>query len=90
MKVFFDVITNHTADVIDYAQGKYDYISKAEVPYWDANGLAFDDADFAGSPELPAPEPAELPVHAGVPDRGRRDREGAGVAERPDDVPQPR
>ena len=28
MKVFFDVITNHTADVIDYAEEKYAYIAK--------------------------------------------------------------
>ena len=54
IKVFFDVITNHTADVIDYAEGTYDYVSKAEEPYWDADGLEFDDADYAGSDDFPA------------------------------------
>ena len=29
MKVFFDIITNHTADVIDYAEDQYDYVDKA-------------------------------------------------------------
>ena len=32
MKVFFDIITNHTADVIDYAEGQYTYIDKATEP----------------------------------------------------------
>src|SRR4051794_1500514 len=46
MKLFFDVITNHTADVIDYAQKQYSYISKSAVPYKDANGSPFDDRDY--------------------------------------------
>ena len=54
IEVFFDVITNHTADVIDYAEGVYDYVSKAEEPYWDADGLEFDDAEYAGLPTFPA------------------------------------
>ena len=29
MKVFFDIITNHTADVIAYQSGQYGYISKS-------------------------------------------------------------
>ena len=36
MKVYMDIITNHTADVIRYAEGDatdYDYRSKAEYPY---------------------------------------------------------
>ena len=36
MKVFFDIITNHTADVIDYAEDQYGYIDKATEPYKDA------------------------------------------------------
>lgn len=28
MKVFFDVITNHTADVVDYREASYSYLSK--------------------------------------------------------------
>ncbi|HHU10039.1 MAG TPA: hypothetical protein GXZ60_08505 [Intrasporangiaceae bacterium] len=33
MKVFFDIITNHTADVIDYAEGEYTYRPKSEPAY---------------------------------------------------------
>lgn len=46
MKVFFDIITNHTADVIDYAEGSYTYRSKKNFPYSDASGKAFDDRDY--------------------------------------------
>jgi glycosidase len=46
MKVFFDVVTNHTADVIKYGDGSYDYISKSAVAYKDAKGNPFDDRDF--------------------------------------------
>ncbi len=31
MKVYFDVITNHTADVIDYAEGEYSHIDKSNL-----------------------------------------------------------
>ncbi|OLT06071.1 hypothetical protein BJF77_16010 [Kocuria sp. CNJ-770] len=58
MKVYFDIITNHTADVIDYAEGTTDYVTKAEEPYRDAAGEPFDDARYAGSPEFPATDPA--------------------------------
>lgn len=58
MKVFFDIITNHTADVIQYEQkpggpAPYDYVSKAAVPYKDANGNVFDDRTFAGTNTFP-------------------------------------
>lgn len=48
MKVFFDIITNHTADVIDYAEGSYDYRAKEDHPYRDADGNAFNDRDYVG------------------------------------------
>jgi glycosidase len=54
MKVFFDIITNHTADVIDYAEGQYTYISKDTSPYVDADGNVFDDRDYVNSPDFPA------------------------------------
>ncbi|RJK93475.1 alpha-amylase family glycosyl hydrolase [Vallicoccus soli] len=57
MKVFFDIITNHTADVIDYAEGEYDYVSKEQVPYRDASGEVFDDRDVAGSEDFPPLDP---------------------------------
>lgn len=54
IKVYFDIITNHTADVIDYTEGQYSYIDQATSPYTDANGTAFDPADHAGSDDFPA------------------------------------
>ncbi|WP_350347968.1 pullulanase-type alpha-1,6-glucosidase [Agromyces sp. G08B096] len=47
IKVYFDIITNHTADVIDYAEGEYAYIDQATEPYRDASGTPFDPADYA-------------------------------------------
>ncbi|MCO8276568.1 pullulanase-type alpha-1,6-glucosidase [Actinoplanes sp. TRM 88003] len=43
LKVYLDIIANHTADVIRYAEAKYDYIDKATAPYKDAQGRPFDD-----------------------------------------------
>jgi glycosidase len=57
MKVFFDIITNHTADVIDYQGGRYTYRSKAKFPYKDASGTPFDDRDYVNKP-FPAMDPA--------------------------------
>lgn len=54
MKVFFDIITNHTADVIDYEGGTYTYKSKKASPYKNATGVAFDDRDYVNKtfPEM--------------------------------------
>jgi len=62
MKVFFDIITNHTADVIQYEEGQYTYRSKAAFPYVDANGNEFDDRDYAFDGSGPADFP---PLDAG-------------------------
>ncbi|MER5737513.1 pullulanase-type alpha-1,6-glucosidase [Streptomyces sp. NPDC002262] len=48
MKVFFDVITNHTADTVDYAEKKYGYRSKGAYPYLDEDGRPFDDRAAIG------------------------------------------
>jgi len=53
LKVYFDIITNHTADVIDYAEGTYDYVDQATSPYTDAAGNPFDPADHAGTGSFP-------------------------------------
>ncbi len=53
MKVFFDIITNHTADVIDYTEGQYSYRSKADYPYEDIAGDEFDDQDYVNQPFPP-------------------------------------
>lgn len=57
MKVFFDIITNHTADVIDYEGGTYTYKSKKSSPYRDADGTAFDDRDVVNE-AFPKMDPA--------------------------------
>ncbi|MYT75094.1 MULTISPECIES: pullulanase-type alpha-1,6-glucosidase [unclassified Streptomyces] len=44
MKVFFDVITNHTADTVDYTEKKYSYRPKGAFPYLDTEGRPFDDS----------------------------------------------
>ena len=59
IKVFFDIITNHTADVIGYTAGdRTAYVSKDASPYLDAAGDPFDDRDFAGTSDFPALDPA--------------------------------
>ena len=57
MKVFFDIITNHTADVIDYKEQQYTYRSKKAFPYKDAAGEVFDDRDVVNQ-AFPAMDPA--------------------------------
>lgn len=54
MKVFFDIITNHTADVIAYDEGAAPgYVSKDREPYRTASGQPFDDRDYAGGSTFP-------------------------------------
>ncbi|MCW7943731.1 sulfonate ABC transporter ATP-binding protein [Streptomyces hygroscopicus] len=68
MKVFFDVITNHTADVIDYEGASYDYLSKGAFPYLTKDGRPFDDADYAaGGRPFPAVSTASFPRTPTVP-----------------------
>jgi pullulanase-type alpha-1,6-glucosidase len=47
MKIYLDIIVNHTADVIRYAEDKYDYVDKATSPYTDAQGRKFEDRNYA-------------------------------------------
>ncbi|MEJ1087829.1 pullulanase-type alpha-1,6-glucosidase [Microbacterium sp. Mu-80] len=57
IRVYFDIITNHTADVIDYTEKQYSYIDQQTSPYTDADGTAFDPADYAGTDRFPALDP---------------------------------
>ncbi|MET7678222.1 pullulanase-type alpha-1,6-glucosidase [Streptomyces seoulensis] len=62
MKVFFDVITNHTADLVDYREKSYDYLSKGAFPYLTKDGRPFDDADYAdGRKKFPAVDASSFP-----------------------------
>jgi alpha-amylase len=63
MKVFFDIITNHTADVITYEQkdggpAPYAYVPKDDAAYRTAAGTPFDDRDYAGTTRFPELDPA--------------------------------
>ncbi|AVH61497.1 pullulanase-type alpha-1,6-glucosidase [Streptomyces dengpaensis] len=68
MKVFFDVITNHTADVVDYEEKSYGYLSKGAFPYLTKDGRPFDDADYAdGAGTFPAVDADSFPRTPAVP-----------------------
>lgn len=58
IKVYFDIITNHTADVIDYEEKQYSYVDQATSPYRDAAGNVFDPATYAGTDDFPELDPA--------------------------------
>ena len=53
MKVYLDIIVNHTADIIRSADGGTAYVPTSVTPYRDASGKAFDPKDFAGQPSFP-------------------------------------
>ena len=90
MKVFFDIITNHTADVIDYQGGQHTYISKKASPYKDADGTAFDDRDYVNQ-TFPAHGPGDLvPLHAVLPTAADATAKTPAWLNDPTDVPQPR
>ncbi|GAA4958256.1 hypothetical protein GCM10023238_26280 [Streptomyces heliomycini] len=73
MKVFFDVITNHTADVVDYEEKSYGYLSKGAFPYLTKDGEPFDDADYAdGSRRFPRVDGGSFPRTPVVPDAKKR------------------
>ncbi|MFI1352342.1 pullulanase-type alpha-1,6-glucosidase [Streptomyces sp. NPDC020898] len=62
MKVFFDVITNHTADVVDYEEKSYGYLSKGAFPYLTKDGEPFDDSEYAdGTQDFPAVDTDSFP-----------------------------
>src|SRR5687767_5374477 len=59
MKVYFDIITNHTADVIGYESGaRQAYRTKDAYPYKTAAGQPFDARDYAGADSFPALSPS--------------------------------
>jgi pullulanase-type alpha-1,6-glucosidase len=58
MKVYFDIVLNHTGDVISYEEGTFTYRNKTDFPYLDASGVEFDDRDYAGTAAFPPLDPA--------------------------------
>jgi alpha-amylase len=58
MKIYLDIIVNHTADVIGHGgPTSRPYIAKADAPYKDAAGRPFDDRDYAGTDTFPPLDP---------------------------------
>ncbi|QIG39279.1 pullulanase-type alpha-1,6-glucosidase [Microbacterium sp. 4R-513] len=57
IKVYFDIITNHTADVISYAEGSDSYVGLDASPYSDANGNKIDIAQLAKGDTFPPLDP---------------------------------
>jgi len=53
IKVFFDIVVNHTADVISFAETGSSYRSIKFAPYRDANGIEFDVVDYVGTNVFP-------------------------------------
>ncbi|MET8311221.1 pullulanase-type alpha-1,6-glucosidase [Micromonospora sp. NPDC005173] len=71
IKIYLDVIVNHTADVIKYAEDRYAYVDKATSPYTDAQGRAFEDRNYAdGSRAFPPVNQASAPYTPVFPDPG--------------------
>lgn len=52
IKVFLDVVVNHTADVITFNQG-YNYVSLKQAPYRTAKGKAFNPWNFTSGTSFP-------------------------------------
>ncbi|MER7958533.1 pullulanase-type alpha-1,6-glucosidase [Streptomyces sp. NPDC096030] len=67
MKVFFDVITNHTADVVDYKEKSYNYLSKGAFPYLTKDGVPFDDRTAAADGTFPRVDTDSFPRTPVVP-----------------------
>ena len=74
IKVYFDIIANHTADVIYYAghEGTNPaYITKEASPYKDVNGTEFDPSDYAaGDAAMPKmnPDTSSFPYDPEIPE----------------------
>ncbi|GFJ92947.1 hypothetical protein Prum_065890 [Phytohabitans rumicis] len=62
IKIYLDIITNHTADVIRYAENQYGYVDKATEPYRDAQGRPFEDRNYSdGSRAFPTVDAKSFP-----------------------------
>ncbi|MEV3938529.1 pullulanase-type alpha-1,6-glucosidase [Glycomyces sp. NPDC049804] len=53
IEIYLDVVVNHTADAVEYAEGANTYVEKEDSPYTDAEGRPFEDANYAASDEFP-------------------------------------
>ena len=53
LAVIFDVVINHTGDVIKFAEGSDVYVGSGAAPFLDADGNPFDPATLAGGDDFP-------------------------------------
>ncbi|HEX2855968.1 MAG TPA: alpha-amylase family glycosyl hydrolase, partial [Propionibacteriaceae bacterium] len=74
MRVYFDIITNHTADVIQYAGGNDTYIPMSQVPYKDANGNPFNPDTVADTSAFPQLNLQSFPYTPVVPDAEKTEK----------------
>ena len=86
LKVYLDVVVNHTADVI-LPQGGSSWAGTTPVPRLQRARVR--PGPLRRRPHLPVPEPAQLPADA-EPLSRRRAAEEAGLAQRRHRLPQPR
>lgn len=61
MKVYMDVITNHTADVISPKDGNQSYVPTTIKPYKDKKGNTINLFEVAGKKDFPAIDPESFP-----------------------------
>ncbi len=48
IKVYLDMVANHTGNIIQYLESPDTYRNKENYPYKDADGVEFDDRDYIG------------------------------------------
>ena len=79
MRIYFDIVVNHTADVIDYADGSHSYRPKSQSPYRDASGQVIDDAQLAATRQpFPALDADSFAPHRPVIDPARSEARAPG------------
>ena len=47
IKIYLDIVVNHTADVIRYAEDRYSYVDKVTSPFTDTMGRPFEDRNYS-------------------------------------------
>ena len=93
LRVYLDIVVNHTADVIKYRDGTTNYIDMAKPPYRDADGRPFDPHEVAYNGVNSArisrgcPPSGAFRTCRSCPGRGAC--QGARVAQRRHPLPQP-
>jgi glycosidase len=65
LKVFLDVVVNHTADVIQLSDSRY--VSPEDAPWVDCNGTRFSPAAHVRAASFPCLSPARMPRTPSVP-----------------------